>query len=80
MRVPREWVWVVILVAVLAIALLGCSDLTEEQRHEAFIEGREAYYADKFTEIEYKGHLYIYYSRNERMGLTHAAHCKARHP
>jgi len=79
MRVPREWVWVVILVAVLAIALLGCSDLTEEQRQEAFIEGREVYYANHFTEIEYKGHLYIYYSRNERMGLTHAAHCKGRH-
>jgi len=81
MRVPRELIWVVILVAVLAIALLGCAEFskTEEQRAEEYIAGREVYYAKHFVEIEYEGHLYIYYSRNERMGLTHAAHCKARH-
>ena len=95
MKVPRELIWIPILIAVLVLALFGCSDLTEEQYIEelkaetklieqaeadiGFIAGRELYYAKHFTEIEYKGHTYIYYSRNERMGLTHAAHCKARH-
>ena len=79
MRVPREWVWVVILVAVLAIALLGCGGLTDEQRAEERRAEREEYYTRNFHEIEYEGHLYVVFSRNDRMGLTHAAHCKARH-
>ena len=81
MRVPREWVWVVILIAVLTLALFGCSQIpkTEEQRREDFIRGREAYYAEYFIEIEYNGHTYVYYSRNERMGMSHAGHCKGDH-
>ena len=80
-RVPREWVWVIILIAVLAITFLGCSQIpkTEEQRREDFIRGREAYYSEHFVEIEYKGHTYFYYSRNERMGIVHAGHCEGDH-
>lgn len=73
MRVRREWVWVVVLVITIMIAVLltGCARRTEEQL--------EKYYEDYFIEIEYKGHTYIVFSRNDRMGLTHAAHCKRRH-
>lgn len=80
-RIPREWAWVPLLIAVLVLSLFGCTTNypTEKQRQEAYVVGREEYYAEHFIEIEYKGHTYIYYSRWERMGLTHAAHCKARH-
>ena len=82
-RVAREWLWVLILVIVAVFTFLtaGCSQMgkTEEQRREDFIRGRETYYAKYFVEIEYRGHTYVYYSRNERMGMTHAGHCKGSH-
>jgi len=79
MKVPRELIWIPILIAVLVIALFGCAGLTDEQRVEERRVELEDYYTRNFIEIEYEGHLYVVFSRNDRMGLTHAAHCKARH-
>ncbi len=83
MRVAREWLWVLILliVAVFTVLTSGCklTVKTEQQRREDFIRGRETYYAEHFIEIEYNGHTYVYYSRNERMGMAHAGHCKGDH-
>ena len=75
------WVLILVIVAVFTFLTAGCSQIgkTEEQRREDFIRGREAYYAEYFNEIEYKGHTYIYYRRFDHMGLTHAAHCERSH-
>ena len=82
-RVAREWLLVMILVIVAAFTFLtiGCNytSKTEQQLREDLIVGREDYYKEHFIEIEYKGHTYIYYSRWERMGLTHAGHCEGDH-
>jgi len=90
MRVPREWVWVVILVAVLAIALLsGCAEVQKEQSElgKQRDRARELKAEDRsnFTSwnldtglyaFTYEGHLYFW----EMDGfILHAASCKGRH-
>ena len=90
MRVPREWVWVVILVAVLTIALLGCAPTREpSERSKQRDRSRELRTENRknFTTWElnsypglqaftYEGHLYLW----EMSGfILHAASCKGRH-
>ncbi len=86
MRVPREWVWVVILVAVLAIALLGCAHETKKVEPKEEQEPRLTYLPPaKVTSqrvdwglyaITFEGHLYLW----EMDGfLLHAASCKGVH-
>jgi len=69
-RVPREWVWVVILVAVLVITLFGCADPSGEPPVATYkSEQNKAREEHKFDVIyldwrgiyliEFEGHDYL---------------------
>lgn len=95
MRVPREWVWVVILVAVLAIALLGCASPTKQpgqksdrsDLHEQRERSRELKESDRseFTSwmLDYGLYAFTYeghlYFWELDGFVIHAASCKGVH-
>ena len=85
MRVPREWVWVVILVAVLTIALLGCAPATApttylEDQQEAIIEyGFEMVYLhwSPVYLLKFEGHEYL--TRGMDSNVLHTVSCPGVH-
>jgi len=76
-RVPREWVWVPILLAVLMLALFGCgvgdisNELTKDEAEVEKIKGTVSIY-----KMTFENHDYIVFNN---VGLIHSASCKGRH-
>lgn len=76
-RVPREWVWVPLLIAVLALALLGCgvgdtsNPDTKKEAEVEKIKGTISLY-----KMSFEGHDYIVYNA---IAVIHSASCRGSH-
>lgn len=80
MRVRREWAWVPILIAVLALLLFGCGTIKESSERNAQIRIRvEDRFEARVTEVEYKGHTYLVHQGWHEEAIVHAGHCKGDH-